>query len=171
MHKKLLAMILACAMVISLASCGKSVDDAGSTASTSAASTAADGAMKVGFVYIGDDSEAYTANFIAAEKAIKAAYGDKVQTIAKYNVAEDAVEDPLVELCEAGCKIIFTTSFGYGDKAKELAAQYPDIQFCQATCANADKKRVVPPGQTFRLPLRPARNSLFRRPNERLLAS
>lgn len=95
--------------------------------------------MKVGFVYIGDDSEAYTANFIAAEKAIKETYGDKVETIAKYNVAEDAVEDPLVELCEAGCKVIFTTSFGYGEKAKELAAQYPDIQFCQATCANADK--------------------------------
>ena len=143
MHKKLLAMILACAMVIGLASCGKSVDNAGSATSTPAASTAAepaaDGAMKVGFVYIGDDSEAYTANFIAAEKAIKEEYGDKVQTIAKYNVAEDAVEDPLVELCEAGCKVIFTTSFGYGEKAKELAARYPDIQFCQATCANADK--------------------------------
>ena len=143
MHKKLLAMILACAMVIGLASCGKSVDNAGSATSTPAASTAAepaaDGAMKVGFVYIGDDSEAYTANFIAAEKAIKETYGDKVQTIAKYNVAEDAVEDPLVELCEAGCKVIFTTSFGYGEKAKELAARYPDIQFCQATCANADK--------------------------------
>lgn len=143
MHKKLLAMILACAMVIGLASCGKSVDNAGSATSTPAASTAAepaaDGAMKVGFVYIGDDSEAYTANFIAAEKAIKETYGDKVETIAKYNVAEDAVEDPLVELCEAGCKVIFTTSFGYGEKAKELAAQYPDIQFCQATCANADK--------------------------------
>ena len=143
MHKKLLAMILACAMVIGLASCGKSVDNAGSATSTPAASTAAepaaDGAMKVGFVYIGDDSEAYTANFIAAENAIKEEYGDKVQTIAKYNVAEDAVEDPLVELCEAGCKVIFTTSFGYGEKAKELAAKYPDIQFCQATCANADK--------------------------------
>ena len=129
MHKKLLAMILACAMVIGLASCGKSVDNAGSATSTPAASTAAepaaDGAMKVGFVYIGDDSEAYTANFIAAEKAIKETYGDKVETIAKYNVAEVAVEDPLVELFEAGCKVIFTTSFGYGEKAKELAAKYP----------------------------------------------
>lgn len=80
MHKKLLAMILACAMVIGLASCGKSVDNAGSATSTPAASTAAepaaDGAMKVGFVYIGDDSEAYTANFIAAENAIKEEYGE-----------------------------------------------------------------------------------------------
>lgn len=142
MHKKLLAMILACAMVIGLASCGKSVQDTGSAAASAPAATsdtASEDAMKVGFVYIGDDSEAYTANFIAAETAIKETYGDQVQTIAKYNVAEDAVEDPLVELCEAGCKVIFSTSFGYGEKAKELAAQYPDIQFCQATCANADE--------------------------------
>lgn len=144
MHKKLLAMVLACAMVIGLASCGKSV--ANSSASTGAAEPAdnsaaapAEGATKVGFVYIGDDSEAYTANFIAAENAIKETYGDSVEVIAKYNVAEDAIEDPMIELCEAGCNIIFTTSFGYGETAKELAAQYPDIQFCQATCANADE--------------------------------
>lgn len=144
MQKKILALVLACAMIIGLTSCGQSVSGDGSAASTGAASTepaAADGDVtKVGFVYIGDDSEAYTANFIAAQTAIEEEFGNTVETMAKYNVAEDAIEDPLVELCEAGCDIIFTTSFGYGETAKELAAQYPDIQFCQATCANADEE-------------------------------
>lgn len=94
-------------------------------------------------MYIGDETEAYTANFIAAENAIADTYGDKVECIAKYNVAEDAVEDPVRELCDTGCGIIFTTSFGYGATVKELAAEYPDIQFCQATCADAAEEPVV----------------------------
>ena len=121
-----------------LAACGESIGD--TTASSTAGSAAGTDAMKVGFVYIGDDSQAYTANYILAENAIKETYGDKVQTIAKYNAAEDAVESPVMELCEAGCSIIFATSFGYGEVVKEIAAQYPEITFCQATCANADEE-------------------------------
>jgi len=146
MQKKIFALLLALALVLSLAACGQSVGVAASAAPAETASAAegsadaapAADALKVGFVYIGDASQAYTANFIMAEEAIKAEFGDKVECIAKYNVAEDAVEDPVRELCEAGCGIIFTTSFGYGATVKEMAQQYPDIQFCQATCADAD---------------------------------
>lgn len=143
MQKKLFALLLALCLVVSMAACGNSVGEeakaSGASAEASASTAAAEGALKVGFVYIGDESEAYTANFIAAEKAIGETYGDKVECIAKYNVAEDAVEDPVRELCEAGCGIIFTTSFGYGATVKEMAQKYPDIQFCQATCADADE--------------------------------
>ena len=121
MQKKLLALVMACAMILGLASCGQSVGgntSAAGSAEAAASQAAASGDVtKVGFVYIGDDSQAYTANFIAAENAIKEQFGDKVETIAKYNVAEDAIESPLTELCEAGCSIIFTTSFGYGETA------------------------------------------------------
>ena len=154
MQKKILALVLALAMALSLCACGQSVGEtapasaAGSEAASTAEATSteaapAEGAMKVGFVYIGDESDAYTANFIAAEKAIAAQFGDKVECIAKYNVAEDSVEDPVKELCETGCRIIFTTSFGYGAVVKEIAQQYPDIQFCQATCADAAEEPVV----------------------------
>lgn len=149
MQKKVFALLLALAMVLSMAACGNSVGgdaqaSAGaSEAASDAAAAPAEGAMKVGFVYIGDESEAYTANFIAAEKAIGETYGDKVECIAKYNVAEDAVEGPVKELCDAGCSIIFTTSFGYGQVVKEIAQQYPDIQFCQATCADAAQEPAV----------------------------
>lgn len=121
-----------------LAACGESVGTPAASSTAAASSEAGADVLKVGFVYIGDDSQAYTANYILAENAIKETYGDKVQTIAKYNVAEDAIESPVMELCEAGCGIIFTTSFGYGEVVKEIAAQYPEITFCQATCANAD---------------------------------
>ena len=141
------------AAATALAACGQSVGaTASSAASSAAASSAASGAssasaaadaLKIGYVYIGDESEAYTANFIAAENAVKDEYGDKVSTIAKYNVAEDAIESQLRELCEAGCGLIFTTSFGYGETTKEIAGEYPDIQFCQATCADAQAEPIV----------------------------
>ena len=149
MQKKLLALVLALCMVLSLCACGQSVGEAAPEASqaesaaASAADTAASDVTKVGFVYIGNDSEAYTANFIVAEKAIADQFGDKVECIAKYDVPEDGVEDPLRELCDAGCKIIFTTSFGYSDVTKEMAQQYPDIQFCQATGVNAAAEPVL----------------------------
>lgn len=149
MQKKLFALLLALAMVLTMAACGNSVGEeaktsaAASTETDASAAAPAEGALKVGFVYIGDESEAYTANFIMAEKAIADTYGDKVECIAKYNVAEDAVEDPVKELCEAGCGIIFTTSFGYGATVKEIAQQYPDIQFCQATCTDAAEEPAV----------------------------
>lgn len=160
MQKRIFALMLAMAMVLGLCACGQSVggsatDTAASTqteateapaeaaGSADAAATTSGDVLKVGFVYIGDETEAYTANFIAAENAIADTYGDKVECIAKYNVAEDAVEDPVRELCDTGCGIIFTTSFGYGATVKELAAEYPDIQFCQATCADAAEEPVV----------------------------
>lgn len=105
--------------------------------------------IKVGFVYIGDTSDAYTANFVKAQTAIENNFGDKVMSYTKYNVAEDKVEKSLLELVEQGCEIIFTTSYGYGEKTKEIAEKYPDVQFCQATCNNADEEPVVSNYHTF----------------------
>lgn len=156
MQKRIFALVLAAAMMLGLCACGQSVggsEAAASSAASTGTAAAADGSaeeatvsgdvLKVGFVYIGDESEAYTANFIAAENAIADTYGGKVECIPKYNVAEDAIEDPVRELCDAGCGIIFTTSFGYGATVKELASEYPDVQFCQATCADAAEEPVV----------------------------
>lgn len=69
--------------------------------------------MKVGFVYVGDTSTAYTNNFVQAQEAIQKKYAGQVETIAKYNVSEENVEEALKELVEEGCGLIFTTSYGY----------------------------------------------------------
>jgi basic membrane protein A len=105
--------------------------------------------IKVGFVYVGDESTAYTANFIRAQTAVEDTYGENVVIETKYNVSEEEVETPLRELIESGCDLIFTTSYGYGEKTKELAEEYPDVQFCQATCSNANDTPVLENYHTY----------------------
>lgn len=105
--------------------------------------------VKIGFVYVDDESTAYTYNFIKAQRAVEKQYEGGVQTYAAYNVAEGDEETALRDLIDQGCELIFTTSYGYGDTAKKLAAEYPDVQFCQATCANANEEPVLENYHTF----------------------
>ena len=95
--------------------------------------------IKVGFVYDGDESAPYTYNFIRAQKKLEASeFGDRITTVAKLNVSEEMAEKSIRELVEEGCDLIFTTSYGYGAAAKKVAAEHPEIQFCEATCDNAN---------------------------------
>lgn len=95
--------------------------------------------IKVGFIYVGDSCNAYTNNFLRAQKKIELQYGDKVETLAKYNVSEGYEKEYLEQLVDAECDLIFTTSYGYGAAAKEIAAENPNIEFCIATCSNANE--------------------------------
>ena len=99
--------------------------------------------IKVGFVYVDDESTAYTYNFIQAQNALDAQYGTQVETMAKYNVPEGKETAALQELADSGCNLIFTTSYGYGEGTKKFAADHPEIQFCQATCDDANKEPVL----------------------------
>lgn len=110
---------------------------------------ASDRTIKVGFVYIGDASTPYTSNFLKAQEAIEEQFGESVETIAKYNIAEGEEEGALQELIDAGCELIFTTSYGYGETVKRLAEEYPDIQFCQATCSNANEEPLLENYHTY----------------------
>ena len=105
--------------------------------------------VKVGFVYVGDASDAYTYNFMKAYNAIENQFKEHVEINEKYNVAEGKERDAIQELITDGCNIIFTTSYGYGETAKEMAQKYPDVEFCQATCANANEKPKVKNYHTF----------------------
>lgn len=94
--------------------------------------------LKIGVVHIMDLSDqGYTYNHDLGAKYMLAALGlDESQYIPKFNIADQdfaATRDAIQELVEAGCQIIFTTSFGYGDATLEMAKEYPDIQFCHAT--------------------------------------
>ena len=105
--------------------------------------------IKVGFVYVGDASDAYTCNFMRTHNAIENQFKDQVEINAKYNVAEGKERIAIKELISEGCNLIFTTSYGYGETAKELAKEYPDVEFCQATCANANEKPKLDNYHTF----------------------
>lgn len=92
--------------------------------------------IKVGFVHISDPSDmGYTYNHHEGTLAMQRALGlTDDQIINKFNVPEGAECDTaLRELVDAGCNIIFATSFGHEDYVKEVATEYPDIQFCHAT--------------------------------------
>ena len=105
--------------------------------------------LRIGYVYDGDESTPYSANFIRAQREIENTYGDRVVSDVKSNVSEVEGEEAIRELAKDGCGIIFTTSYGYGEAAKKLAAEYPQIQFCEATCDNANSDPVLPNYHTF----------------------
>ncbi len=105
--------------------------------------------VTVGFIYDGDAATPYSANFIRAEEALRNELGDRVTIIPIRNVSEADSESHIRDLCEAGCDIIFTTSYGYEESAKICAHEYPDIEFCQATGDNANTDPVLPNYHTF----------------------
>ncbi len=106
--------------------------------------------ITVGFVYDGDESTPYTANFIKAEKAVREKFGIRVHVIVKSNThSSDGGEDAIRELVADGCDLIFTTSIGYGEAAKKCAGEFPAVQFCQATSMDANDDPVYENYHTF----------------------
>lgn len=106
-------------------------------------------AVRVGFLYVGDAGTPYTNNFIKAQNDIKKEYGDRVEIIVKENIAEGNEEGALNELVNEKCKIIFSSSYGYGNTVKQFAEKYPEIEFCQATCSNANEEPFLENYHTF----------------------
>ncbi|MBC5690534.1 BMP family ABC transporter substrate-binding protein [Mediterraneibacter sp. NSJ-55] len=140
MKKKVLSAVLCAAMIVGVvAGCGAPAAETGG--SDDAKKTEASGGIakediKVGFVHISDPSDmGYTYNQDLGTQEMQKELGlSDDQIVNKYNVPEGAECDTaLRELVDAGCNIIFATSFGYEDYVKEVAAEYPDIQFCHAT--------------------------------------
>jgi basic membrane protein A and related proteins len=91
-------------------------------------------ALKACWVYvgpIGDFGWSYQHN--QGLEAVKAAYGDKVETAYAENVAEADSEKTFERFAREGCKIIFATSFGYMEPVLKVAAKFPDVKFEHAT--------------------------------------
>jgi basic membrane protein A len=141
MKKKILSTLLCAVMAVSmLAGCGKPAAETGSADSGDKKKEASAGIakedIKIGFVHVSDASDmGYTYNHDLGTKEMQKTLGiSDDQIINKFNVPEGAECDTaLRELVDAGCNIIFATSFGFEDYVKEVASEYPDIQFCHAT--------------------------------------
>ncbi len=142
--KKLLALILALGMALSLAACGSSEEsssasnETGSPESTAPAASgegeaAAD--VKIGIVLVGDENEGYTAAHINGINTAAANLGiDASQIIWKYSVPEDeSCFDACVDLAEQGCQLIITNSYGHQSYCQQAAAEYPNVQFVADT--------------------------------------
>ena len=154
--RKLVSVAMAGVMTLSLAACGGSgtADTTAAPASTEAAAdtTAADAGeteakeaapaggvakedLKVGFVFIGDENEGYTAAHYKGAMEMKEALGlADDQIIVKWNIPEDeTAQDAAMDLADQGCQIVFANSFGHESYVIEAAKEYPEVQFCHAT--------------------------------------
>ncbi|MCR4756059.1 MAG: BMP family ABC transporter substrate-binding protein [Lachnospiraceae bacterium] len=104
--------------------------------------------VKVGFIYDNDECTPYTYNFSLAKDALEKKYGTKVDIVSCSNVLDDEMEEPLRELADQGCDIIFFN--GYSELVRQLAPEYPKIQFCQTSYMDMSKQTVPANYHTFK---------------------
>jgi basic membrane protein A len=89
--------------------------------------------FKVGFIYIGPPGDAgWTFQHDEARKFVEANV-DNVETTFLENVPEADAGPALDQLISQGNKLIFATSFGYGDTVIQKAGENPDVLFEHAT--------------------------------------
>lgn len=94
-------------------------------------------AIKAAWVYVGPVNDGgWTQAHDAGRQHVEEELGDAVTTTFKESVPEGPEATRVIEdLIADGNKIIFATSFGYGDALAELAAAHPDVYFEHATGA------------------------------------
>ena len=146
--KKIFALLLALTMIFALAACGKTAApettpeptfpfdndstpfDIGTLSADEAKS------VKVGFIFLHDETSTYDKNFIDAAKEACEKAG--VESVFKFNVPEgQECYDKAVELVDAGCSIVFADSFGHESFMIQAAKEFPEVQFCHATGTQA----------------------------------
>ena len=125
--KKLLALVLAVLMLVTLAACGGNADD----------NAAKD--IKVGFICLHDEKSTYDLNFLNGVDEVKKALNLKDdQVIVKTNVPEgDECYQAAADLVDQDCNVIFANSFGHEDFMIKAAKEFKDVQFCHATGTKA----------------------------------
>ena len=94
--------------------------------------------MKVGVLYISDPSEgsgySYTHDLgIQGMQENLGLNSDQIERKIVDDSDADATEKAIKECIDDGCRIIFTTSWGYMETTSEMAEQYPDVYFSHGT--------------------------------------
>ena len=126
--KKIIALLLAVALLFSFAGCGTKDTNSGAEAKSD---------LKVGFIFLHDEQSTYDKNFMDAAKAACDAMGVEYAQKTQIPESKDCY-DAAVELIETdGCDIIFADSFGHESFLIDAAKKYPDVQFCHATGTQA----------------------------------
>lgn len=104
--------------------------------------------LKIGFIYDNDESTAYTYNFSLAKDAVEKKYGEKAEILTCSNVLDDEMNEPLRELADEGCDIIFFN--GYSEMVMKLAPEYPKTEFCQTSYMDMNGVAVPDNYHTFK---------------------
>ena len=146
--KKLLSILLAGAMVLSLAACGgdtgtSTSEPASASTGTSESASATGGIpkdeIKVGVIHLSDPAEGsgytYTHDqgIIGMQQNLGLRDDQIVRKISVDDTDAAAVETAITECVEEGCNIIFATSWGYMDTCEALAEEFPEVIFSHGT--------------------------------------
>lgn len=155
--RKLMSMLLAVVMVLSLAACGKSAAPAATEAATEAyvrpeiktveprvaaplAEEVAEGKKQVkeykditlGFIYLHDENSTYDRNFMEAAKAACEKYG--VNYLEKVGIPETSeCYEAAADLVDRKADLVFADSFGHESFLLQAAKEFPEVEFCHAT--------------------------------------
>ncbi|MCD2176984.1 BMP family ABC transporter substrate-binding protein [Rhizobium sp. C1] len=91
--------------------------------------------VKIGFIFLGPVGDyGWTWAHNKARLQVEKELGDKVETVYVENVQEDASAIPVIrDLAQQGCKLIFTTSYGYMDQTIAVAKEFPNVKFEHCT--------------------------------------
>jgi simple sugar transport system substrate-binding protein len=91
--------------------------------------------LKIGFIYSGPISDVgWTYQHDLGRKLIEKEFGAKIKTVYVESVPESAdAERVLRQLVADGCKMVFTTSFGFMEPTVKVARDNPDVVFEHAT--------------------------------------
>ena len=168
--KKIIALLLALTMVLSMAACGAKAPEAAPEAEAPEAeapeaetpeaeptfefdndSTPFDtttltadelAKVKVGFIFLHDENSTYDLNFLTAAKSVCEKLN--VEHLIKVNIPEsEACYDAAAELVDEGCNIIFADSFGHEPYMIQAAKEFPEVEFCHATGTQAHSAGVA----------------------------
>ena len=139
--KKLFSILMAGAMMLSLAACGATGSTSSAAASTAtgdtaeASGTTASTDLKVGVILVGDETEGYSAAHINGIKEAAAEVGlPEDQIIWKYKIPESAeCSDAAEDLVGQGCDLVIANSYGHQTYLVETAEKYPDTTFVSMT--------------------------------------
>ena len=128
--KKFLALLVSLMMVLTLlVSCG------GGGGGEEAADGGGGDDFKVALICLHDENSTYDLNFINGFKEAMGELGlSEDQYMIKTGVPEgQECYDAAAELADAGCKLIFSDSFGHQDYMLQAAQEFPDVQFVSCT--------------------------------------
>jgi simple sugar transport system substrate-binding protein len=91
--------------------------------------------LKIGFVYVGPVGDAgWTYAHDLGRKHVEQVFGDKVKTTFVEKVPEGPDAERVIrDLVAQGNKVIFATSFGFGDSMAKVAKDHPEVFFEHAT--------------------------------------
>ena len=137
--KKIIAMLLVLAMVLSFAACGneeKPEENTQAAENNQAEQAGNTENFKAGFIFLHDENSTYDLNFLNAAKEACETLG--VEYVVKVNIPEtEACYDAAAELVDEGCTYIFADSFGHEAYMLQAAKEFPEVQFCHATGTQA----------------------------------